>query len=135
VRVFPELQEEPAYFRKEVRQSSQMNFIQLRAYLQDLKQSGFDVVPLTVQIHKKFSFPLFAIIMALLGMPFAFSMGRKGALTGIALSIGIAISYWAVSSLFEALGNLNELSAVAAAWSPNLIFGLSGLYMFLRIET
>jgi LPS export ABC transporter permease LptG len=135
VRVFPELQEEPAYFRKEVRQSSQMNFIQLRAYLQDLKQSGFDVVPLTVQIHKKFSFPLFALIMALLGMPFAFSMGRKGALTGIALSIGIAISYWAVSSLFEALGNLNELSAVAAAWSPNLIFGLSGLYMFLRIET
>lgn len=135
VRLFPELREDPSYFRKEVKQSSQMNFIQLRAYLQDLKQSGFDVVPLTVQIHKKFSFPLFAFIMALIGMPFAFSIGKKGALTGIALSIGIAIAYWAVSSLFEALGNLNELSAVAAAWSPNLVFGLTGLYLFLRIET
>ncbi|MBI2816772.1 MAG: LPS export ABC transporter permease LptF [Acidobacteria bacterium] len=135
VRLFPELREDPSYFRKEVKQSSQMNFIQLRAYLQDLKQSGFDVVPLTVQIHKKFSFPLFAFIMALIGMPFAFSVGKKGALTGIALSIGIAIVYWAVSSLFEALGNLNELSAVAAAWSPNLVFGLGGLYLFLRIET
>ena len=135
VRVFSELREDPSYFLKEVKQSSQMNFLQLRLYLQDLKQSGFDVVPLSVQLHKKFAFPLFALIMAVIGMPFAFSVGKKGALTGIALSIGIAIAYWGVSSLFEALGNLNELPAVAAAWSPTVIFGLGGLYLFLTIET
>jgi len=135
VRLFPELREDPSYFLKEVKQSSQMNFYQLSLYLDDLKQSGFDVVPLTVQLHKKFAFPLFALIMALIGMPFAFSVGKKGALAGIATSIVIAIIYWGVSSLFEALGNLNELPAVAAAWSPNLVFGLGGLYLFLRIET
>ena len=135
VRVFPELPEEPAYFLKEVKQSSQMNFLQLDRYIQDLKQSGFDVVPLSVQLYKKFSFPLFAFIMALIGMPFAFSVGNRGALTGIAVSIGIAIIYWGINSLFEALGNLNELPAVAAAWSPNLVFGLGGLYLFLKIET
>jgi lipopolysaccharide export system permease protein len=135
VRLFPELREDPSYFLKEVKQSSQMNFYQLSRYLEDLKQSGFDVVPLTVQLHKKFSFPLFAFIMALLGMPFAFSVGKKGALAGIAASIVVAIIYWGVSSLFEALGNLNELPAVAAAWCPNLVFGLGGLYLFLRIET
>ena len=135
VRFFPELREPPSYFLKEVKQSSQMNFLELHRYLQDLQQSGFDVVPLTVQFHKKFSFPLFALIMALIGVPFAFSIGRKGALTGIAVSFGIAIVYWAVSSLFEALGNLNELPPVAAAWSPNLLFGLGGLYLLLRIDT
>ena len=135
VRLFPELREVPSYFRKEVRQSSQMNFIELQSYVQDLRQSGFDVVPLDVQFHKKFSFPLFALIMAFIGVPFAFSLGKKGALTGIAVSIGIAIAYWAVSSLFEALGNLNELPAVAAAWSPNLVFGLGGIYLLLRVET
>jgi LPS export ABC transporter permease LptG/LPS export ABC transporter permease LptF len=135
VRLFPELHELPAYFLKEVRQSSQMNFIELSRYVQDLRQSGFDVVPLDVQFHKKFSFPLFALIMAFIAVPFAFSLGKKGALTGIAVSIGVAIAYWAVSSLFEALGNLNELPAVAAAWSPNVIFGLGGLYLLLRVET
>ena len=134
-RLFPELREPPSYFLKEVKQSSQMNFLELRRYLEDLQQSGFDVVPLDVQFHKKFSFPLFALIMALIGVPFSFSLGRKGALTGIAVSIGIAIVYWGVSSLFEALGNLNELPAVAAAWSPNLIFGLGGLYLLLRVDT
>ena len=73
--------------------------------------------------------------MAFIGVPFAFSLGKKGALTGIAVSIGIAICYWTVSSLFEALGNLNQLPAVAAAWSPNLVFGLGGLYLLLRIKT
>lgn len=135
VRFFPEMREPPSYFLKEVRQSSQMNFLELRRYMQDLRQSGFDVVPLAVQFYKKFSFPLFSLIMAFLGVPFAFSLGKKGALTGIAISIGIAIAYWGVSSLFEALGNLNELPAIAAAWSPNLVFGLGGLYLLLRVET
>ena len=135
VRFFPELREPPSYFLKEVKPSSQMNFLELRRYVQDLRQSGFDVVPLDVQFHKKFAFPLFALIMAFIGVPFAFSLGKKGALTGIAVSIGIAIVYWAVSSLFEALGNLNELPAVVAAWSPNLVFGLGGLYLLLRVDT
>jgi len=135
VRFFPEFREPPSYFLKEVRQSTQMNFLELRAYLEDLQQSGFDVVPLSVQLHKKFSFPLFALIMALIGLPFAFSMGRRGALTGIALSLGIGIVFWATNSLFEALGNLNELPPIAAAWSPNVLFGLGGLYLFLRVRT
>ena len=135
VRVFPELREEPGYFLKEVKQYTQMNFLELRSYLRDLEQSGFDVVPLAVQLYKKFSFPSFAFIMALIGMPFAFFYGKRGALTGIALSLGIAIVYYAVTGLFEALGNLSQLPPVAAAWSPNLIFGLGGLYLFSRIET
>ncbi len=135
VRLFPELHEPPDYFLKEVKQSTQMNFLELRRYLQDLRQSGFDVVPLTVQLHKKFSFPLFAFIMALIGIPFAFSIGKKGALTGIACSLGIAMVYWIVSSLFEALGNLNQLPPLAAAWSPNLLFGLGGIYLLLRVDT
>jgi lipopolysaccharide export LptBFGC system permease protein LptF len=135
VRLYPEFHEPPSYFLKEVRQYSQMNFFELRDYLQDLKQSGFDVVPLSVKLHKKISFPLFALIMALIGLPFAFSMGKRGALTGIALSFAIAIVFWVTDGLFEALGNLNELPPIAAAWSPNILFGLGGLYLFLRVRT
>jgi len=135
VRFFPEFREPPSYFLKEVRQYSQMNFFELREYLGDLRKSGFDVVPLSVQLHRKFSFPLFTLIMALIGLPFAFSIGKRGALTGIAISLGIAIVFWATNSLFEALGNLNELPPIAAAWSPDLLFGLGGLYLFLRLRT
>ncbi len=135
MRAYPELREPPSYFLKEVKQTTQMNYTELRSYIDDLQKSGFDVVPLAVQLQRKFSFPLFVPIMALIGLPFAFSMGKRGALTGIAVSLGIAMAFWATTSLFEALGNLNQLPPVAAAWSPNLLFGLGGLYFFLRIRT
>ena len=38
----PELREDPGYFKKEVKQSSEMNYDELRAYIDDLQQSGFD---------------------------------------------------------------------------------------------
>jgi len=74
-------------------------------------------------------------VITLIGIPFSFTMGRKGALTGIALSIGISIVYWSTSSLFEAMGNLSQLPPPMAAWSPDILFGLAGTYLLLRIET
>jgi len=132
---FDELTEEPAYFKKEVKPSAQMSAFELKRYITELAQSGFDVVRLSVQLYRKFSFPLIAFVVALIGIPFALSMGRKGAISGVALSIGIAIVYWSVSSLFEAMGNLNQLPPLVAAWSPDVLFGLGGVYLLLRVRT
>jgi lipopolysaccharide export LptBFGC system permease protein LptF len=73
--------------------------------------------------------------MAILAVPFALSAGRKGALTGVAISIGVAVIYWTVSSLFEAMGNLSQLPPALAAWSPDLIFALAGGYLILKVPT
>ena len=135
VATFKELTEEPSYFKKEVKPSEQMSALELRRYIADLSQSGFDVVRLSVQFYRKFSYPLIAFVVTLIGIPFSFTMGAKGALTGIALSIGIAIVYWSTSSLFEAMGNLSQLPPAMAAWSPDILFGLAGAYLLLRIKT
>ncbi len=135
VATLKELTEDPSYFKKEVRPSAQMSALELRRYIDELSQSGFDVVQLSVQLYRKFSFPLIAFVVALIGIPFSLTTGSKGALSGIALSIGIAIVYWSVASLFEAMGNLNQLPPAVAAWSPDLLFGLGGTYLLLRVRT
>jgi LPS export ABC transporter permease LptF/LPS export ABC transporter permease LptG len=135
VATYEELTEEPSYFKKEVKPSEQMSALELRHYIADLSQSGFDVVRLSVQFYRKFSYPLIAFVVTLIGIPFSFTMGGKGALTGIALSIGIAIVYWSTSSLFEAMGNLSQLPPAMAAWSPDILFSLAGTYLLLRIKT
>jgi LPS export ABC transporter permease LptG len=135
VATFKELTEEPAYFKKEVKPSEQMSALELRGYIADLRQSGFDVVRLSVQFYRKFSYPLIAFVVTLIGIPFSFTVGAKGALSGVALSIAIAIVYWSASSLFEAMGNLNQLPPAMAAWSPDLLFGLAGAYLLIRIKT
>jgi lipopolysaccharide export system permease protein len=132
VDTFAELNEPPGYFRKEVRQSQEMNYDELASYIRDLQQSGFDVVRLRVQLQKKIAFPLITLVMAVLAVPFALSAGRKGALTGVATALIIAVVYWVTSGLFEAMGNVSQLPPVIAAWSPDVIFGLAGGYLILK---
>jgi LPS export ABC transporter permease LptG len=135
VTTFNELMEDPSYFKKEVKQSSEMNYDELRQYIDDLQQSGFDTVRLKVQLQKKIAFPLITLVMAVLAIPFAASGRRGGALVGVAVALGIAVVYWVTAGLFEAMGDANQLPALLAAWAPDFIFGLVGGYMLLRVPT
>ena len=135
VSTFPAVSEPPTYFRKEVKQSLEMNYEQLRSYIHDLQQSGFEVVRLRVQLQKKLAFPVITFVMALLAIPFSLSAGKRGAVAGIATAIGIAAVYSVVSGLFEAMGNISQLPPVLAAWSPDVIFALVGGYLILKVPT
>jgi LPS export ABC transporter permease LptG/LPS export ABC transporter permease LptF len=135
VATFDELQEEPSYFKKEVKQSSEMNYEELRRYIDDLQQSGFDTVRLKVQLQKKIAFPFIALVMAVLAIPFSASGRRGGTLVGVAVALGIGVVYWATSGLFEAMGNANQMPALLAAWAPDVIFALAGGYLLLRVPT
>ncbi len=135
VRTFPDITEPPSYFKKEVKQSSEMNYAELSGYIDDLRQSGFDVVRLRVQLHKKLAYPLITFVMAVLAIPFSLSAGRRGAIAGVATAIGIAAIYWVASGLFESLGNVGVLPPPLAAWSPDLLFALLGGYFIFRLPT
>ncbi len=135
IATFPEIREQPSYFKKEYVPSQEMNYNELSRYITDLKQSGFDTVRLRVQLDKKIAYPLITLVMAILAVPFAISMGKRGSLAGIATAIGLAITYWVVALIFESLGNVNTLPAVLAAWTPDLVFGITGAYLLLRTPT
>ena len=135
VSTFPDLPETPAYFKKEVKQYNEMNYGELHSYIRDLQQSGFDVVRLRMQLHEKLSYPLITVIVAILAIPFAISTGKRGAITGIAVGVGVTVFYIVVTRFFEAMGNQSLLPAALAAWSPDLIFVLVGGYLILKVPT
>jgi LPS export ABC transporter permease LptG len=135
VATFPELPETPTYFKKEVKQYNEMNYEELHRYIRDLQQSGFDVVRLRVQLYKKLSYPLITLIMAVLAVPFALSTAKRGAITGVAFAVGIAVFYFVVSNWFEAMWDVSQLPPALAAWSPDLIFILVGGYLILKVPT
>jgi lipopolysaccharide export system permease protein len=135
VATFPQLSEAPAYFKKEIKQSSEMSYDELRRYIHDLEQSGFDVVRLRVQLQKKIAYPLITLVMAVLAIPFALSAGKRSAVAGVATAIGIGVVYWTINGLFEAMGNLSQLPPAVAAWSPDVVFGCIGGYLILRMPT
>jgi LPS export ABC transporter permease LptG/LPS export ABC transporter permease LptF len=129
------LEEGKGYFLKEWREPSQMTYGELRQYVREIKEFGFETVGFRVDLSSKISFPFVALIMTLLGIPFAFSMGKRGALVGIGVSLAIAMVYWVAIGVFRSLGHVGFLNVFFAAWGPNLVFGLIGLYLLFRLRT
>ncbi len=135
VKDLPELTEPPSYFHREVRQAFQMNWSELRRYIDGLHRAGFDVATLTVQMHRKLAFPLIAPISMLLAFPFAFLVGTRGAVGGVAIGVAIGILYWLGAELLTAMGGVGQLPPLLAGWAPDIIFFFLGLYFFFRMPT
>lgn len=132
---FPEIREQPTYFKKQQRPSQEMSYDELSRYIRDLQQSGFDTTRLRVQLNRKLAYPLITLVMAIVAVPFALSAGKRGSLAGLGAAVGVAIAYWVIAGIFENLGDVNSLPAVLAAWSPDLLFAMAGSYLLLRTPT
>jgi LPS export ABC transporter permease LptG/LPS export ABC transporter permease LptF len=127
---------EPAdYFMTEQPDADRMTYRQLRRYIDELRTSGFNVVPYAVALQRKLSFPLVTVVMTLLAVPFAVTTGRRGALFGVGVGIGIAMAYWLLFSVFAAIGTAGLIAPVLAAWAPNLLFGAGAVYLLLPVRT
>jgi LPS export ABC transporter permease LptG len=127
--------EPPDYFATERPDAELMSYRELDGYIGDLEASGVDVVALRVDLASKLSFPLVALILTLIGVPFAVTSGRHGAMYGVGIGIVLAMSYWIVISIFGAIGSAGQLTPVLAAWAPNVLFGGSAIYMLLAVRT
>ena len=129
------LVEAPEYFAGGVTPPEEMNFADLRSYVDELKTAGQKVPDLEVELHNKIAYPVISLVMALVALPFAFRLGRHGALYGIGLSLVLGIIFLVVLSIFTALGKNAILPPVVAIWSPAAIFSIFSLYLFLGIRS
>ena len=127
--------ETTSYFEADDPEPRYMGYADLREYTETQRSSGFDVVEQDVWLWRKVAFPFVPLIMTLLAVPFAVSIGRSGAMGGIAVGIALAIGYWVLMSVFAALGAGGALPPVLAAWAPNLFFGSGAIYLLLTVRT
>lgn len=127
--------ETPEFFKQQAPESSKMNIKQMVDQIQVLQASGIDVLNLKIALQNKFSSPLTCLVMAIMGIPFAFTIGKRGALVGVGVSIFIAITFWGSLELFSQLGRYELLPPMLSAWGPNMLFSASGLYLLFTTKT
>ncbi|HQR37830.1 MAG TPA: LptF/LptG family permease, partial [Blastocatellia bacterium] len=130
-----QLAERPEYFKRSVGEASKLNYEELKHQISELSQSGFDVLDLKIDLQGKLAFPVTCLIMAIVGLPFAFSVGRRGALYGVSVGLAIGLLFWGALGLFTQMGRYEILPPILAAWGPNMLFGAGGLYLFLTTKT
>lgn len=131
-----DLPEEPSFFDTEVKRPDQMTYTEHRSYLERLQEGGQEAPDVEVELHNKVAMPVMCFVMALVALPFAFRLGpRGGALYGIGIALVLGMAFYAVIAMFSTLGEAGALPPAVAVWSPNLLFGIFSLYLFLGVRT
>jgi lipopolysaccharide export system permease protein len=118
-----DIAEDPSYFGQEYSRPSEMSFGELREYIAELVDSGYRPDKLIVRWHQKITYPLSAVIMICLALPYGLNRGGKRVTTmqGVALAMGLGIGYSILVTVFGKLGEAAVLPPAIAAWAPVLL--------------
>ena len=130
----PQLAERPGDFAKESLQPAEMNYLQLRRYIAKLRASGLRVANYLVDLHFKLSFPVFNLIVVLIGASVATRLRLQSAALGFGFSVIIAFVYWGFMQLGKALGHSGVLSPYVSAWMGDVVFGAASVLLFVQAQ-
>jgi lipopolysaccharide export system permease protein len=86
-----------------------------------------------VEIHKKYSIPGACIVFVLIGAPLGIMARRGGFGIAATLSLGFFLFYWAFLIGGEKLADRDITSPVVGMWSADVLLGLLGVYLTVRI--
>jgi lipopolysaccharide export system permease protein len=128
------LAEQPEDFAKETRQPAEMNYLELRSYVDKLRASGGRVANYLVDLHLKLAFPLVNLIVVMIGASLATRLRMRSAALGFGLSVGIAFVFYGFMRTGQALGHNGALPPYVAAWMADALFASVGAVMLYRAQ-
>jgi LPS export ABC transporter permease LptG len=89
---------------------------------------------LDTKLHGRLAAPWTCLVVVVMALPFGLGSSRRNVVVGVASSIVICFVYYVLGQLALALGAGGYVPGWLAAWTPNLLFGMGGLAMTLRVR-
>ncbi len=91
------------------------------------------LAPFATHFQYRMALPWTCLVVVFLAAPLAINFSRSGVLSSVAAAIGLVFAMNFLSHLFLALGEGDRIPAWAAAWTPNILFAVVGLFLlYLR---
>jgi lipopolysaccharide export LptBFGC system permease protein LptF len=89
---------------------------------------------LYTKFYGRLAAPWTCLVAVLIAIPFGAGGGRRNVFVGVASSIVICLLYYFMQPLCLTFGSAGYMPPWLAAWLPNLVFGLAGLWMTARVR-
>ena len=112
-----------------------MSAAELSRHIASLETRGFDAGKYKIDLQQKFAFPAIVFVLAMVGIPFGFRMGRQGTLSGISVALGLTMLFWLTFIFFHAVGSAEMLPPMVAAWTPHALFLALAGYIAVGLRT
>ncbi|NCO67798.1 MAG: hypothetical protein COY75_08385 [Nitrospirae bacterium CG_4_10_14_0_8_um_filter_41_23] len=100
--------------------------------IKEMREGSNHASSLQLELHRRLSLPLLCIIIIFLGPPLSLMGGKSGRLGGLSLGLGVFTIYYVLLIYGENLVKAGKISHYVGAWTPTIIIGLLGLYLFRR---
>jgi lipopolysaccharide export system permease protein len=127
-----EMRERPEDFAAEEVEEENMDYAELRRFIDKVQRSGGGVEKYMVDLYFKFSFPFAGAIFVLIGVALASGKRKPSVATGFGLTLVVSFMYYAVLRVGQTLGHNGVLPPMLAAQAGNILFLLLGLLMLRR---
>ncbi len=112
-----------------------LSFRKLRSYARSLQRGGYDASRYLTMMHAKLASPFAALVMVVLGIPFALRTGRTaGVARGVGVGVALGFVYFVVNAAVQSYGRSGVLPPLLAAWGANVIFILSGIWLAMTVK-
>ena len=100
-----------------------MSAVNLRSYIDHLRDNKQNTIRYEIAFWTKLLYPLAAVVMMVLAIPFALTTARAGGVGArIVLGILLGLGFHFAGRLFSHIGLLNDWPALMSAGLPTLIF-------------
>ncbi len=116
------------------KEPAEMTIRELRTYIGVLRRSRESVARYVVELQSKIAFPLSAMLFSLLAVPLGLRPHRSGTSIGLGLTIVVLVAYYILISVTLTLGQGGRLHPVAAAWLPNVVLAVAGIWLLRRAD-
>ncbi|MEN6412064.1 MAG: LptF/LptG family permease [Veillonellales bacterium] len=119
----------PESISREQKRPDEMSIKELKQQIAILQREYVKTSRYEVELHQRLSIPMASFVFALIGTPLGLQPHRSSSSIGLGISIIVIFIYYTIMTVATALGQGGAIPAVLAAWFPNIIGILAGIYL------
>ena len=86
-----------------------------------------------VEYHKKFSIPFACLAFGLMGVPLGLMVKQSGRMIGFGVGLAVILIYYLLLQIGQSVGLNGMLSPALAMWLPNVVIGIFGIALSIRM--
>jgi lipopolysaccharide export system permease protein len=122
---------------KQASQTRKLPDLAFRELLQEirvLREKGIYPAAALMEAHQRVAASVACIAFALIGIPLGIKTSRRETSIGIALSLGLALLYYFMTIMAQALRAKPHLYPEVVLWMPCILFEIIGLWLLWRLS-
>jgi len=128
------IQQSPKQIAEEKKELSEMTIKELKAQIKAYQASYVKTEKVEMEMYQRFTIPIASFVFALVGAPLGLQKQRSSSSVGFGLSVLIIFMYYGVMTFTGALGKGGSIPTIIAAWTPDILGVIAGLYLNWRVS-